>query len=746
MRIALHSSERPKRISKAVRNHLLALGRDIPFAAVREAVASMYGYRSWNDLLGQAGRGATSPYDHEAHDGVASERRTVFARRLSERLGLPFDVAQATVDAVGPTSRRPVKAAAWNWPDALERMAANLSRCPVEAVTLVVEGDASGYRCRVAVDPDAVVEVEDREILARKYRLEQPAYELLVRDDGGVIYRTSTGDGRWMGSTVFNGGDPIVLEGFGRRLQEAGLHGGETPDNAPHELVRRTLARLDGHALSLLRAVPMFSPDAYDVARGVAAGSPLGRAIARLPMLGVELLNTVYKHTRFLPADRTSPVLARAARSALFNDPDLVERYLDLVALVARGFHPGIPFDRDAARGTVEAVAAIPVLHGTGLDPSHVAFLSLAPRALLPRTPAQVEAALALADRLQPLFGRDVGMSPEVAFSHFDGDWRALRRNVEETLRAYDDLLIKPFTDLVGRCLFWERGLMPEAHQPWEFEVPDMVLRGRLAPRLLSATHILRYVTSVAVLRQESHKLGNPGLYEPAERLKAARELLRASMILPDGSGNLAPSDIVRMAGVDPDAYVAAIVSGAEASRDELEVSLSLPAQRAAVAESVKVSPCMVGLLSGTTTFHVAEIGGLVLKALHSNHGPYLHVEWDNPDRQGASLGMPASVGWFPAAHGTPAQLWIFTSGQSRLRLPDHWGAAELAALREEFGIGGTYGTADGFLASRAMDGLVAWVESHPRMADRFADDDRDVPGWYHIARCRLGAADANRP
>lgn len=109
MRIDFNSSVRPTRIAKSIHKHLENRGFDPTYGRVRKACAAMFGYRSWNDLLGQAGRSTPSLSDQDAGSAVAMERAAVFSGRLSEALGIPLETASEIVSSVGPTSKRPTE-------------------------------------------------------------------------------------------------------------------------------------------------------------------------------------------------------------------------------------------------------------------------------------------------------------------------------------------------------------------------------------------------------------------------------------------------------------------------------------------------------------------------------------------------------------------------------------------------------------------------------------------------------------
>lgn len=109
MRIEFKSAERPKRIARSIRKHLGDHGIDRAYGRVREACAAMFGYRSWNDLLGQVGKGTPSAFDQVAGSALTMERAAVFSRRLSEALGIPAKAASEIVSSVGPMSKRPVE-------------------------------------------------------------------------------------------------------------------------------------------------------------------------------------------------------------------------------------------------------------------------------------------------------------------------------------------------------------------------------------------------------------------------------------------------------------------------------------------------------------------------------------------------------------------------------------------------------------------------------------------------------------
>ena len=73
----------------------------------------------------------------------------------------------------------------------------------------------------------------------------------------------------------------------------------------------RTLRRLDGRALGLLRAVPAFGTEVYAIARLVPEESPFEGLVDRLPMLGAEISHLAHAMTC---ADSTGREREEAAR------------------------------------------------------------------------------------------------------------------------------------------------------------------------------------------------------------------------------------------------------------------------------------------------------------------------------------------------------------------------------------------------------------------------------------------------
>lgn len=662
MRISFVSDERPRRIAKALKNRLAALGHDLPFAKVREATAGMFGYRSWNDLLGQCGRSQPSPGDQDVSAEEAAERRRRYVERLASGLNLPIDVAAAAVDEVGPTSRR---RAAFDLDAAIQRMARNLSaRGPIE----------------VRIQPSGASTTKPSE----GFRLGNDLIDqLLVCDDG------SLSNGKVM---------------IGRMLQGAGLLEGGAAEVEPDPMVERTLKRLDRKALRLLRAVPHFSSDAYEIARGLTDGSPFVRLVDELPMLAAEI-----EH------------LAHARRNALRETDDLredmilsgepMQRYLDVVGRFAVRKWPGIPFDRKDAERTVRAVGGIAVLEDLGLQPWHVAFLALVPDSKLPRSPRQMVAAMRFAEAWTGAFSpQDLGMTPAAFDSGFDGDWVA----IQEEARASAYTLTSAFGEIAADVTALH-AMKSGVDLDRALERPvEGILARRVRDHLVPGRGLLEICGLIA--RYHANLGEQDGPEGPGKCYRA----MIASGVLGDVA-DAEPSVVISRLGLSPKGYLEALLDGSEATLGEVEARISTVAPTGENPDA--------DVLVGSRTFHEVEIGGLVLKGVLSADGPCIVAQRQGERVGGVAMGNACSIEedddgqWFVAKYG----------GERRIELAG-FGQGDVLRLSREFGIVvGEYsaGWDSSFYESPAVAGLRRYILSHPRIAEIYADRQQYLPGWY---------------
>jgi hypothetical protein len=370
MQIQFNSGTRPTRLSKAFRGSLASRGAEIPYSKVREGVALMFGYRSWNDLLANGCHGPATPQDQDIPPAEALTRRDTFVARLSSALGIPQDLAGNVVDDIGPTSR---KAPPFDPVQAILRMARNMTASAVSVTPFKACG-MSGFKLvehpRTGRGHPALDLFPD--MAPMKSALER--FALVVSEDGsGVGF--AFGDPRSPDAMAIRDIDPESGNDLlGDKLQEAGLlrvrNGDATGE--PDPLVRKTLARLNHPALSALRTCPRISPQAYAIAATLKPDGAFLELVSDLPMLGAEIASLA--HSRTCGLDKKDTL-----REALILSERPMEAYLDIVERFARGKWPNRPHSRVAAEKAVRAIGRIEVLADLGLLPWHSAFLSFCP-------------------------------------------------------------------------------------------------------------------------------------------------------------------------------------------------------------------------------------------------------------------------------------------------------------------------------------------------------------------------------
>lgn len=371
------SSERPTRIAKALTRAFEASGTRFAFSKVREATAVMYGYRGWNDLLGQIGKRPASPYDQDIETEEVSHRRALFIERMSKALDVGHEFVAATIDGVGPMSRATRKHGVTTWSQTVERLAAGLMALSSKVVQETVAG-VSGARITLKPRGPRVVE-----------------YLLLVAPSGDIVWQNLKDDGP-------DRFDPD----FGELLQNAGLLEHRDVEAAPPpEFLVSTLKRISGDALHILRTAPVFSVAAYDYVRATEEDAPIRRVLQQFPMLGVWFENRAHAESNRFDND-FDPTRSK----------DPVATFLQAAEKLASQWPH--PFDKDGARRALVALGSEPLLTPYGLARTHVAFLSFAPAEALPKGSAQIRAAMRVAEDLDTAF-TDGAISPAAFFREF---------------------------------------------------------------------------------------------------------------------------------------------------------------------------------------------------------------------------------------------------------------------------------------------------------------------------------------
>ncbi|BCB21959.1 hypothetical protein [Bosea sp. ANAM02] len=240
---------------------------------------------------------------------------------------------------------------------------------------------------------------------------------------------------------------------LGTALRMAGLLEDKFPKRTlEREYIRTTLSRLDGDALSLLKAVRSYDTPAYNIARSLPADAPFRAAVEKSPMLGAILTHRAH---------------AEMNGGAYLNDPTLSDDPIGAFAQQAADFAghkwPGLEFDTRRARAVIEAIGNVVVLYDLGLLPWHVAFLTYAPDAALPKTPEQMKAAMGFIEAATFIF--DEGFIAPGDFyrelSENGNDWGIYDENGQSAL------WVKSLPNEIGNCVasqfLSENGIEPEA-------------------------------------------------------------------------------------------------------------------------------------------------------------------------------------------------------------------------------------------------------------------------------------------
>ena len=699
LRIHFHSSEFPESVAKSIRRRLGRMGHDVPLGRMREATAAMYGYGKWNELLGRIGQYAPFLSDQEVGHEVAAERAAMFAERLSRALDLPMDVAAEVVAASGPTSRRSMGIASFDWDEAVLRMAGAISATARSIETQAV-GHFEGFRVGSA-DP-------------------RRDWAILVDPAGNAIFSAARGS-RSTTSKLQQAPEDGM---FGRHLQEAGLLKAGAA-GVPDPIVLRTLRRLDGRALGLLRAVPAFGTEVYAIARLVPEESPFEGLVDRLPMLGAEISHLAHAMTCADSTGREREEAARRQAMVLSSDP--LAGYLDLVADFVDQAWPNLGFDRQRGRQVVEAIGNVVVLEDMGLLPWHVAFLSFAPAGKLPTSPSQMAASMLFIEKWTALFKPGFGVDPADFYREFDGDWTMLR-SVVENMKEIDSLYdLGEVGETVTAALLGGRAVTDFGALPGRAAMT--ILERRLTPRLAAGRGMMGLLRPYARWYAIDRELGRSDVSADAYR-DGAFIALSSSGLLPADLGSMTPRDLLQRLQIDPDAYAAALFDPTEFSASEVEIRITTASARDAVAASLGGIDLGREDLSGSTTFHRAVVGGVTFEAALTLDGPQLLTMLEPHRPASVPLGDCASIRTFATDEGPEVMYVIKYSSQRRIPLAG-FGEAEIAQLRDEFGISERPTGRPDFYRSRAARCLIDYVGSHPRLAERAAGGTEYLGDWY---------------
>lgn len=582
MRIQFVSDERPTRVAKSLKKRLAELGHDLPFSTVREATASMYGYRNWNDLRAQLGSTTSSPYDQDAGPGVADLRAATFAERLSASLSIPMDIATSAIAEVGPTSRRQPPATIYDFDADTARIAGFF------AEDWTVSPHPQGRAGFLASS-------------SRTFR------GIKLEKDGSIH--------------VEDGGK-VVEEGLS--LSNVLIRSRAKPGQEPQPAVLDFLRRLDPKALRLLRSVRRVDLETYEIARSVPEDSAWARLVDRLPLLGSEMATLGHDRTSGFEKEPDS------LRERMIVSQDPMEDYLSIVENYALKEWPAAGFDRESARRVVERIGTMVTCHDLGLLPWHTAFLSYAPDAKLPGTAKALEEAFGFIERWTVLFDPLIGMAPDDFYREFDGDWKTLDERCYD-LRTSMTMRFSPIACVLTRSAADALG-RPMGGNPWELEEDPVagILEERIREAVVKGKGLASLARTLEALRLEEDDDVDEEARTNEDRLQA---LLRSRAIheqLVDGDAVAALGRF----GIDPVAYLDSIGGKDEETLRDIERRISTDGEAR--------SP-WTGVI-GTETFHSASIKGVTFTGSLYGGGLCLEAFKDGRKLGSTDLGWSAKI------------------------------------------------------------------------------------------------------
>jgi hypothetical protein len=421
MIIRFPSAERPERLAKAFRRALVAEGHDISYCRVREATAQAFGYRSWNDLLAQVGQGPAFTPDEDLDPTVRTLRQREIGSGLARALGLPPETGHALVQAVAPTRRRQ-RHTPFDLDAALRRVAARITRDALR-ITPIRHGDDSGF----CVDYD----LERIGFTQRFHRIVPHSLMLLVGPDG----RVTTGAAHHAHTPRPAIDIPPHDTRLAWLLNDADLTNPDPTPQAGDPLVLETLMRLDKGAITRLRRAPRFTHRAYDVLRTLPEAHPINGFLDAYPLIAVDVADT-------LDGTGLDPIPGVHA-GPLVGSSDPHGWYLDWQVHAANEAPRGWALSREALAQAFEAIA---VHDDPACPPFHcwlIEMIACAPAGTLPRGPAQVQAALRLAETFRFVLEPTWSITPDRLFQNFQGDWIDLERRLRGEITGLNALDLK---------------------------------------------------------------------------------------------------------------------------------------------------------------------------------------------------------------------------------------------------------------------------------------------------------------
>lgn len=504
MRIHFVSDERPSRVAKSLKKHLAELGHDLPFSTVREATASMYGYRNWNDLRGQVGKAPASVPDQESSSDMVALRRSSFVDRLSAVLAIPRSAAEAAVDAVGPTSRRQPASETYDFEQDI------LSAAKLFTAKWSISDHPSG---KVGFSASRTLE-------SRRIKLPQSG-SISIDADG-------------------------MVEESGLDLDDVMVRSTRQVESEPDARVLEFLRRLDPQALRLLRSVRRIDRASYEIAKSIPRTSAWAQLVEKLPLLSSEIATLAHDRHSGFDVDPDS------LRERMIRSDDPMTGYMSIIERYASKSWPGLRIDRDSARNVVETLGTCVIHHDLGLLPWHTAFLSFAPADMLPRNQKTMAEAFGFIERWTTLFGTSVGMAPADFFREFDGDWRKADESHVKDHTLW--MLFGTVADILTRSA------AHDLDRPLEGDL--MALDGNAAVHPL--THAVRsaivsgkgltsYAQAMNALRREIHDLPEEASDEDHWNALVASKVIPASLI---ASG---AAETIANLGMNPEEYLDAV-------------------------------------------------------------------------------------------------------------------------------------------------------------------------------------------
>jgi hypothetical protein len=141
MRIHLANLDRAKSLSKRMKNLLEPFEADIKLTRCQALISRMFGYSDWHELSKSHLMETPALDDEAVSQTLRLERKATFIARLAE-CGIEVSVARYVIDAIHPTSARPV--AHHTNAEFLSHMSTLLSPFQADSFWLYCEGQRLG--------------------------------------------------------------------------------------------------------------------------------------------------------------------------------------------------------------------------------------------------------------------------------------------------------------------------------------------------------------------------------------------------------------------------------------------------------------------------------------------------------------------------------------------------------------------------------------------------------------------------